>query len=1147
MRPTPAAEAKARPFTRPASAVRRAESVLALALVAAAFATDAPAATYPAGDPSPLRQKQTIRTALVGVERPGGIAYLPGSDLFAIAPQRPGPAGSSLTLMTKFRERAGVVSLPFAIAEPRAMAFDAHRDRLLVLDAAARALHAVPADPTSGLDPARSTRLEAPRAGLIRPVGMAVDAATGEVFVLDRLSRRILRFTPGEVGQAPEARWIDLGPLAPGDLAGLAYDSASRHFFTLEMKSRVLYELAEDGHEVGAFDAASLVLRRPGGLVLAPSGDQTDDPATLSVFCADPGASAVDRGLVLEMAWPAPPAEATPARIAAPAAITPTLVRNVATSAWSPSSPDPSGITYDPATNRLLVVDGEVEEMTIWANRNAWETTLAGVVQRNANLTNFTIEPVGAAINAANRHVFISDDDDRRVWEITLGPDNLFGTGDDTRRSFSTTAFGDGDPEGCSYDRLNNRLFLVDGLNMEVYVLAAGPNGVIDGGGDDIITHFDTGKFGVDDPETVEFKEDTGTLLLVGHTNKDVVEVTTTGAVVSATDISFAPLSHPAGLAYAPSSADATKRSWYIVNRGVDNDSNPKENDGTLIEIALGGSTPPPGSGTDWRISAGSDDAEEKAGGNVTLTSGDLELVYDGSLQTVGLLFRNVTIPKGASIATAWIQFQADEAQSEATSLVIRGQAADNATTFTTASGNISGRPRGAATVTWSPAAWTVGAAGADQRTPDLRSIVQETVNRSGWVSGNAMAFIITGTGHRTARSLEGSASGAPLLHIEIGGAPPANVAPAVAAGPDQTLTLPASASLDGTVSDDGLPNPPATVTTTWSKVSGPGTVTFGNANAVDTPASFGAAGTYVLQLTASDSELGNSDQVTITAQSTPPPNAAPSVDAGPDQTITLPASAALDGTVSDDGLPNPPATVTTTWSKVSGPGSVTFGNASAVDTPASFGAAGTYVLRLAASDSELGNSDLVTITVQPEPPGGGTTFEKRVAANTDDAEEPASLVPSLNSSDLEFVRDGTDQVVGMRFTGVTIPRNATITRAYIQFTTDEAYSTITSLQVLGQAVGNAPTFTTATGNVSTRTRTSASVAWAPPAWTVVGEAGANQRTPELKSVIQEVVDRGDWNSGNALVIIVTGTGRRTASAYDGVPGQAPLLHVEYQ
>ncbi len=71
--------------------------------------------------------------------------------------------------------------------------------------------------------------------------------------------------------------------------------------------------------------------------------------------------------------------------------------------------------------------------------------------------------------------------------------------------------------------------------------------------------------------------------------------------------------------------------------------------------------------------------------------------------------------------------------------------------------------------------------------------------------------------------------------------------------------------SLDGTVTDDGLPNPPSSVTTTWTQQSGPGTVTFNDANAVDTTASFSAAGTYVLRLTADDADLSNYDEVTIT------------------------------------------------------------------------------------------------------------------------------------------------------------------------------------------------------------------------------------------------------------------------------------------
>ncbi len=104
------------------------------------------------------------------------------------------------------------------------------------------------------------------------------------------------------------------------------------------------------------------------------------------------------------------------------------------------------------------------------------------------------------------------------------------------------------------------------------------------------------------------------------------------------------------------------------------------------------------------------------------------------------------------------------------------------------------------------------------------------------------------------------------------------------------------------------------------------------------------------------------------------PQNLPPVVNAGPDQTITLPASASLTGTATDDGLPNPPGDrLTTTWSKVSGPGTVTFGNAGAKATTATFSAAGSYVLRLTASDSALTASDDIAITViRPEPAAGG-------------------------------------------------------------------------------------------------------------------------------------------------------------------------------
>jgi hypothetical protein len=193
------------------------------------------------------------------------------------------------------------------------------------------------------------------------------------------------------------------------------------------------------------------------------------------------------------------------------------------------------------------------------------------------------------------------------------------------------------------------------------------------------------------------------------------------------------------------------------------------------------------------------------------------------------------------------------------------------------------------------------------------------------------------------------------------------NTPPVVNAGPDQTITLPAAANLAGTASDDGLPNPPGKLTTTWSFVSGPGTVTFANASALSTTATFSAAGPYVLRLTASDSVLSASDDITVTVNSAPV-NKAPVVNAGPDQTVTLPAAANLAGTATDDNLPNPPAKVTTTWSKVSGPGTVTFANASALTTTATFSASGPYVLRLTANDSALSATDDIAITVNAAP-----------------------------------------------------------------------------------------------------------------------------------------------------------------------------------
>ncbi|MFW5703522.1 MAG: PKD domain-containing protein [Patescibacteria group bacterium] len=98
------------------------------------------------------------------------------------------------------------------------------------------------------------------------------------------------------------------------------------------------------------------------------------------------------------------------------------------------------------------------------------------------------------------------------------------------------------------------------------------------------------------------------------------------------------------------------------------------------------------------------------------------------------------------------------------------------------------------------------------------------------------------------------------------------NQAPSVDAGLPQAITLPNPVFLNATVTDDGKLNP---YTLQWTKVSGPGTTTFTPASTIEDPqVSFGAAGTYVLQLEADDGEFQVSDTVEITVNADP--NATP-------------------------------------------------------------------------------------------------------------------------------------------------------------------------------------------------------------------------------------------------------------------------------
>ena len=205
------------------------------------------------------------------------------------------------------------------------------------------------------------------------------------------------------------------------------------------------------------------------------------------------------------------------------------------------------------------------------------------------------------------------------------------------------------------------------------------------------------------------------------------------------------------------------------------------------------------------------------------------------------------------------------------------------------------------------------------------------------------------------------------------------------------------------------------------------------------------------------------------------------------------------------------------------------------------------YYFAIKTSDEVPNESTIFNVTNGTTSAGGGAPFEVRVATGDDDAEEDAAGgVPDLTSSDLELVDDGGDQEIGIRFTGVIVPVGATITNAYVQFTNDgeTGHTEATNLIFRADVQNNPGTFTIAPNNVTGRTGTTNSVPWnSIPQWT---PSESVWNSPDLSIIIQEIVDGGLWDSGEAMVILITGTGHRNAHSYNGDNLKAPLLHIEY-
>ncbi|HYY93624.1 MAG TPA: FG-GAP-like repeat-containing protein, partial [Pyrinomonadaceae bacterium] len=286
--------------------------------------------------------------------------------------------------------------------------------------------------------------------------------------------------------------------------------------------------------------------------------------------------------------------------------------------------------------------------------------------------------------------------------------------------------------------------------------------------------------------------------------------------------------------------------------------------------------------------------------------------------------------------------------------------------------------PPGALTYQWSQVS---GPAAASIANP-----AQPVTNVSFPAAGNYVFSLTASDG-----ALGSSAS------VQVTVNPPVNHAPVVSVGTNQTITLPATATLGGSATDDGLPNPPGALANQWSQLSGPAQAAIASPSQPSTSVSFTTDGTYVFQFNASDGALSSSASVQVTVN--PRPNQAPTVSAGADQTITLPATATLNGSATDDGLPSPPAALTLAWSQVSGPSLALVNTPTQAATTASFVQPGTYVLQLTASDGALSSSATTQITVQDGPPSLGSIPDRTIPAGSKYSMRLAANDPNANDT----------------------------------------------------------------------------------------------------------------------------------------------------
>lgn len=492
-----------------------------------------------------------------------------------------------------------------------------------------------------------------------------------------------------------------------------------------------------------------------------------------------------------------------------------------------------------------------------------------------------------------------------------------------------------------------------------------------------------------------------------------------------------------------------------------------------------------------FQINGGDDDAVQPEGGSVNVTDQDLKLSRTGTggnsvKQHVGLRFTSVDIPQGAEVVSAKIDFISQAKKTGEVKFDIFAEDAVFPETYSS-SQPLATRDKTTARVDWD----SVGkpAKGEILTTPELKSLVQEVVNRPDWEPNSSLSFL-----------LNQDANSNDKIRLVKG----YNRKPAKAAKLRVTYkysALPETNKFVG-LRFENLPIPQGA------------TITSAKLNLVaDTDAD--GASTILIQAEAANNsdEFADTDNNLSSREKTSGVSWYPTGWAGASSYQSPDISAVIQAVTDRAG-----------WCG---------GNS------LSLLLSGEGERLLKSFDGSATEAANLEITYDVDSVANDACnlkeFQIGISHPDDDAEESASGVLYLNDNDLELVNDDAgvgQQLVGLRFNNVGLKQATGVASAYLEFavdTTDAAE--LTELTIRAQSIDNAPPFSTS-DDISSRSTFSETVSWTiSTPWSV---AHNWQRSPDISGLIEEVIAQSGWEPGNSIAFTIDGTGKRVAESYDG-------------